>query len=36
MTSTFKCKVKNCGAWHGGIDKDICPDCKSKGLKPEK
>jgi hypothetical protein len=30
----FKCKV--CGAMHGGMDKDVCPDCKSKDLKPKK
>lgn len=31
MPATFQCK--KCGAWHGGMDKDLCPDCKKKAGK---
>ena len=31
MRATFRCK--KCGAWHGGMDKDLCPDCKAKEKK---
>ena len=26
----FQCKV--CGAWHGGLYGNVCPDCHKKGL----